>query len=75
MGPASLPPFATGRSISTWCRPIVAADVEAEIWRSSIFISLAIFLTFPYAGVSNAPWVSRQKLYSVPRMDIFIIKS
>jgi hypothetical protein len=30
--------------MSTWCRPIVASDVEAEIWRSSIFISLAIFL-------------------------------
>jgi hypothetical protein len=33
--------------MSTWCRPIVASDVEAEIWRSSIFISLAIILTFP----------------------------
>ena len=57
------------------CCRIVASDVEAEILRSSIFISLAIFLTFPYAEMSNAPWLSRQKLYSVPRMDIFIIKS
>jgi hypothetical protein len=42
--------------------------------RSSIFISLTIFLAFP-SGMSKAPWVSRQKLYSVPRMDIVFIKS